>query len=603
MVKKLVVALLVVSLALGGVAVAAYYGLISIPWFAKSPEHSARYYPTDTLAYTWLTLYPSAGQRREAEEIWSRLDERRAFRHLVKDVEDFVEDETEFDIEDDILTWIGAEISAAVMDFDVDDGEADAAITIDVRDSEAAADFLSDWRDYLEDTYGADYDKDTINDYDVWLDENSDFVHALTPDLMIFATNEGTLEEVLDRVSGKNSRTLASSEQFIDARAALPGRRFTSGYVDYRGLTDALDSGMGRGLLDLNALEDSCSEALAGAPDWVMTSGAWVDRGLVVDFVSPTVNTLWPPSPNVADAAGALPEDSLWFVSLGFDPNLDNWRDPLRDCLFADLVPDWDEVFKEVDEGIIGIVESFSLLNNPDLVPMPKLDQSSTLADALDLGLWTTDQLIGVHPEEDFLDYLAGDLILAVHDINVDFDSLQPSDPNTAAVDGVAVMSYRPGEEDALRATVDGLMQRLVTKPPDEVDVGAGEPARIYPLREFDSEGYGLSPGYVFHDGYLTIGTTEKALADTVALQNGEGQPLSSDVEYQRAVGHLPKERQMLMYVDISLITDRLDLEDRIEDNDLYDVLIYSVNAMAMSTHTDDEFSRATLSLILFSGE
>ncbi len=300
MVKKLIVALLVVFLALGGVAAAANYGFISIPWLTKHPEHSARYYPTDTLAYTWLTLYPSNGQRRESEEIWGRLDERRAFRNLIEDFEDFVEDETAFDIEDDILTWIGAEFSAAVLDFDLDDGDVDAAMTIDVRDSEAAADFLSDWRDFMEDMNGADYDRDSINDYDVWLDENSDLTHALTPDLMIFATNERTLEDVLDRVAGNNSRTLASNEQFIEARAALPERRFTSAYVDYRGLTDALDSGIGGGLLDLNALEDFCNQALAGAPDWVAASGAWVDRGLVVDFVSPTVNTLWPPFPNAA---------------------------------------------------------------------------------------------------------------------------------------------------------------------------------------------------------------------------------------------------------------------------------------------------------------
>ncbi len=598
MVKKLIVALLVVFLALGGVAIAAGYGLISIPWLTKPPEHSARYYPTDTLAYTWFTLYPSDGQRREAEEIWGRLDERRAFRDLIKDVEDLVEDETGFDIEDDLLTWIGAEISAAVMGFGVDGRDVDAVITIDVRDSEAAADFLSDWRDFMEDMDGADYDRDTINDYDVWLDENSDLVHALTPDLMIFATDERSMEDVLDRVAGRSSRTLASNEQFIEARAALPGRRFTSVYVDYRGLTDALDSGIGGGFLDLNALEDSCNQALADAPDWVMASGAWVDRGLVVDFVSPTVNTLWPPSPNAGDAAEALQEGALGFISLGFDPNLDNWREPLRDCPLADLAPDWDELFEVVDESIIGIVESFSLLEELDLASKPMLGANATLADALDLGLWTIDQMIGVHPEEDFLDYLAGDLILAVHDVNVDFESLQSSDPNAPIVDGVVILSYRPGEEDALRATVDGFMQRLVSMPPDEVEVGAESPARIYPL-----EGSGLSPGYVFHDGYLIIGATEKALADTVALQNGEGQPLSSDVGYRRAVSRLPQERQLLMYVDINRIVDRLDLEDQPEDNDLYDVLIYSASAMAMSTHTDDEFSRATFSITLFPGE
>ena len=56
--------------------------------------------------------------------------------------------------------------------------------------------------------------------------------------------------------------------------------------------------------------------------------------------------------------------------------------------------------------------------------------------------------------------------------------------------------------------------------------------------------------------------------ADTAALQNGEGQPLSSDVEYLRAVSHLPEERQLLMFVDISRMVDRLYLEDRLEDTE-----------------------------------
>ncbi len=99
--------------------VAVYTGLISIPWLTKPPEHSARYYPTDTLAYTWFTLYPSSDQRRVARDIWGRLDDRRAFRNLVEDFEDLVEEETGFEIEEDILTWIGAEISAAVLDFDL----------------------------------------------------------------------------------------------------------------------------------------------------------------------------------------------------------------------------------------------------------------------------------------------------------------------------------------------------------------------------------------------------------------------------------------------------------------------------------------------------
>ncbi len=468
-----------------------------------------------------------------------------------------------------------------------------------MRDRDVAADFLSDWRDYLEDSHGADYDKDTINDYDVWLDERSDFVHALTPDLMVFATNERTLEDVLDRVAGKSSRTLASNEQFMEARAALSEPRFMSAYADYGGLIDVLDSEIGGGVLDLNALEDSCNEAFASTPDWSAVSAAWVDRGLVFDFVSPTVNSLWPASPNVVNAADLLPQGTLGFISLGFDPNLDNWREPLRNCPIADLIPDWDTLIEDVDRGIIDLIESVSLIENPDLVPVPGLDQNSTLADALDLGLWTTDQLVGVHPEEDFLDYLAGDLIIAVHDVDV--DSLGSSNADIDSIDVVSMLSYHPEDEEALRATLEDLaanLDDLINKPSVEVSVGAENPARIY---EFEESPVVL--GYVFHQGYFTFGTAERALEATVALQNGDGESLSSDAEYLRVVAHLPEERQFLMYVDVGRVIDRFDLGDQIEDSDLEEVLIDSISAAAVSTHTDSDFSRATLILTLFPGE
>ena len=51
----------IIVLALGVVA-GIYFGFLPNP-LLKVPEHSARYYPQDTLAYAWVTLYPGGGQR------------------------------------------------------------------------------------------------------------------------------------------------------------------------------------------------------------------------------------------------------------------------------------------------------------------------------------------------------------------------------------------------------------------------------------------------------------------------------------------------------------------------------------------------------------
>ncbi len=606
MFRKFIVVVVVIAVLLFGAGVAGYTGLVTVPFVSLvsgESENSARYYPDDVLVYAWLTLNPSMGQRDNMLDIWNRINDMRAIRNLIRDFEDAVNDELELDIEDDILPWIGAEVSVAIMDIDTEDGEVDAALTIDVRDMDGAADFLADWMDSQEDGIGARFDIETINDFDVWADEDNHLAYSLTPDLLVFATNARTMEDVLERVEGKDSRTtLAEDEQFVAARAALPERRFASVYVDYErmaGVFGADDGFFGLGIPLVGTSLDSCGEALFSSPEWLAGSAAWVDRGLVFDLVSASGgNALLPASSSVADAGEALPEGALGFLSTSFDPNMDNWRDALSACPVADLIPDWDSLSVEANLAVLGLVGLFGSGDEPIMTDdMPELGSDSTLADALDAGLWAVDRLIGVHLEEDLFDYLDGDLIVAVHD--VEFDSMISGDSDAIPIDGVSILSYRPGDEEALRATLDSLAQWLTAQAVDEVDMGADGPARVYSLDEI-----GLSPGYVIHDGRLTIGTTKKSLATTVALLKGDGAPLSADGEYSRAVGYLPDNRQSLFYIDIHRIMTMLDADDLSNENgDVYYALMDGIGVMAISANTDDDYSTATIVLTLFPGE
>ena len=74
------VAILMVSVAV--VAVGMWQGfipvlgrLLSLLAGAKEPEHSARYYPPDTLAYAWATLLPSGGQSDDMRDVWQRFND------------------------------------------------------------------------------------------------------------------------------------------------------------------------------------------------------------------------------------------------------------------------------------------------------------------------------------------------------------------------------------------------------------------------------------------------------------------------------------------------------------------------------------------------
>ncbi len=593
-----------VALAVAVVAAAILFGATSLPWGATQAEHSARYYPADVKAFAWLTLNPSMGQREEMREIWERFNNMRAFRDWMDEFEDRPKDEIGFDT-DDVMTWIGDELSTAIMDIDIDNEDVEIAATIAVRDRDAAADFLANWLDFLEDENATDFDRGSINGYDVWVDEDNSQALALTEDLMVFATTKDVLEEILDRVAGEESETLASNENFMEARAALNERRFASVYLDYRQLPDALGealqlAGLDGDLTDLvssmgGGLEDKCKQALFGAPDWTMTSASWVDLGIVFDMVSPAMTSLWPAPSEVVNAADMLPEDSLGFLSLSFDPDLDNLRKALSQCTLAKLIPDWEEVFQEVNNAIPLFIVATTLLARPSADDGPDLSDDSTLADALELGLWIVDRLMGINLEDDFLDYLGDDFIVAA--LDVDFEAAMASEPTESLVDGVFMLSYLPDGEEELMGTVDdiaGKLQSLTGKAPERVDVGAENDAHVFVV-----DGELPQPGYVFHDGYLTIGTTTDSLEAIVASQKGEGSLLSASEEYQKTVASLPKDRQFMAYVNLNSITSRLDADD-LDIYDEYEILSEGFSAMAMSATSGDTYTRVTFVMSFF---
>ena len=601
-------AITLIALAVAGIAAAILIGIITLPWSATQPEHSARYFPDNVIAFAWMTLNPSMGQREQMQEIWDRFDNTPAFRDWVDELNHSLKDETGFET-DDFMTWIGDELSMAVMELSIGNKKIEVGATVAVQDRSAAREFLENWVDYLEDKNAIEFDRMSINGYNVWINEENSQALALTDDLMVFATTKNVLEDILDRVAGKESKTLASNENFTAARAELNNRRFASVYLDYRKLPDAVSKALPLASLDgdltdllspiESGLKDGCGQALFETPEWVMASASWVERGIVFDMVSPAGSSLWPDPSEVVNAADLLPEDSLGFLSLSFDPNLDNLRKALSKCKLAKLIPEWQELSKEVNDELPSLSMATSLLTAFSTDGGQKLGDDSTLEDAMNLGLSLVDRLIGVHLEDDFLDYLGGDFIVAV--LDADLEALMAGELKMSPVDGVAMLSYIPEGERGLMGTVDTIVDRLqffTRAAPEQVDVGAENVAYV-----FDLEEQAYQPGYVFHDGYFTIGTTTDSLRAVVASQQGEGSVLSGSEKYQRTVTPLPQDRQFLLYVNLNSITSRLDVDNLGINNDEYELLSKGFSAVAMSASSDGIHSRATLVLSFFPEE
>ena len=490
-----------------------------------------------------------------------------------------------------------------------------AVIGVGVRNRNAAAEFLKDWLRRWEDEQAITFQQNSINDYDVWVARDDKQAYALTGDSLVFATSEETLGEVLDRVAGKQTRTLASAEEFMEARAALPERRFTSIYVDYRRVSDVVSDLGAPGLLGsmyplgpapMGSMEELCNGTLSQTPDWIMMSGAWMDRGLVFSTISPAVDDIWPEASEVGDVAELLPTGTLGFFSVSFDPNVYHWRVAFRECKMADLLPFWGEVGmrpEEINEAIALAVEATSLPGQAPADDPPKLAADSNLADALDLGLWTIDQILRIHLEDDLFDYLGGDVFVALHDVELE-ESLA-GEPSDNGVDVVWILSYRSDGETKLRESVNrltGRLESLIGLEVEQTDVGAGSDAYV-----FKWDGQGVQSGYVIHDGYLTFGTTEGSIQATVARQKGEGDRLSAGAEYLRTVGHLPVGRQFLAYLDLGRIMSKVNPDlaelDLGMDRELFDVVPNSLSAVAISSSAGDAYDRSTLALSFLPGK
>ena len=334
----------IIVIAVIAVGAAVYFRLIPIPGpilallaGAKPPEYSAHYYPSDTLAYGWVTLTPGGGQFEEMRDIWDRFNEYPAFQDLIEQSKEDFNSESGIDFDTEVMPWIGPEISGALLD--IEEEEPTAVVIIGVRDRNAAAAFLTKWREYMAEESDANFAAGSHRGIDTWVDEDAFQAYALTDSWLVYATDERSLTNTLDRIEDDGGDSLADATNFMAARAALPERRFASFYLDYQQGIELLDEFLSD---ETGALRPGMFGPAAfaeQAPDWVAGSAGWVERGVTMEVVSPTVSTYGLEIMELQDSANLLPADTLGFMAGAFDPNVDHWRTALEGVRFGQPAP------------------------------------------------------------------------------------------------------------------------------------------------------------------------------------------------------------------------------------------------------------------------
>lgn len=539
---------------------------------ARHPEYTARFYPEDTMIYAGVTLNPGGGQRGNMMDLWERFNEYRAFEDVVDNLKKDFNNETGFDFDDDIMPWLGPELSVAILDDNPRTGITFMAAVIGVRDYDEASDFVAQLLEHREETEFLDFDQDDYLDYDVWIGEDGAESYALTDKWLVIATGEGEIESILDLIAGEEDDSLAESNNFIAAQAALPETRFASIYIG-----------------DLPAGDSFVDTPITASDldwfDWAAVSAGWLERGIVLETVLPSDGDLGLEMGSVENPAELLPADIAGFAALSFDPSVERWRDALKGYRLGDIAST-PYMIDELNYNLTGIAPLGIYLSQDD-----------TFEDVLDVGLELADNYFGIDLESDLFELLDGQAVIAVKE----FD-LQEAEADAVAnpINAVAMLSYRNDGEEDLQDTMDDVADLIeeytfLAVVRDEEDVGADSDATVFRITETEYE-----PGYVLHDGYLTLGTTEQALESVIEWQRGEGEALADDPEYQRAVGNLPGSRQFLAYIDLHWFINQMGAEYLDMEPRDHRILSESLGSWALSGNVGNDYHSITTVLTLF---
>ena len=115
--------------------------LLLLQELSRPGEATAEYIPSDALVYSSINLRPGAGQINNARSVGDllRSDD---FMDEEDDLLDDVEDETGIHPLDDVTSWLGTDVTFALLDLDEDEDLIEWTLMVQISDRDEAHDFV-----------------------------------------------------------------------------------------------------------------------------------------------------------------------------------------------------------------------------------------------------------------------------------------------------------------------------------------------------------------------------------------------------------------------------------------------------------------------------
>ena len=534
------------------VAVIAVVAVLVLAALGSPGEATAEFLPADTQAYFTINLLPGAGQISKALKIESILEKSGDLDNRRQDYLDSFEEETGIDVRNDVMPWLGKDITFALLDAYADDGPEWVGM-VQTSDREATESFLLDLVRYLEDTQFQLFEVKTRQDAKVWVEDFEGVSFGLTDEYVLFGATEGVINQTIDDLESPPTLALNQNEDYLRVRDRLPKERSMLLFVNAKDLIAGAEEASGLSdFFEFGAFEES-------VPDSLMVSASFIDNGLRLDVVGDTALDSFVLETMAEFGMGdSLPQDTLFMVAA------------------AGGKEGWEQLRESLE------------------------DTDGDVSQQLDQWLAELKEISGIDLEQDVIEELNGYMALALLPSEFQFDeNLEGLESGTIEVVLLADLDDTLG----LRTVAEDLMETV--REEYELDLPRTTSGKYeivtLDLSSLGEETAGFNPGYVFSDNLVALGSTEQSLLKIVNTITGGEQPLSSDEEFDRLSKMAPEDASAFIYADIAgivaMMVDAMPSDAAAEYDRDVAPFVEPFSAFFLAAAATEEFNQYTLIL------
>ena len=377
-----------------------------------------------------------------------------------------------------------------------------------VKKPDQVEEFLDDLLQYTEEESGANWDRNRIDNGEIWVEETEPIAIAITEKYLMLADSQDTVEDIIANLKSPPSRPLSMRQDFEEAQNSLPKDRMIFVFAPPDAMASAFD------IETYLELGEPTGWTEADLPKYTGGPLTFIDKGIRMDMVAPVTDNTYQVEPQAVMAtAKVLPEDTLAMASTAG---------------IADTWADWLDWLEANEEGTAWEIQQF--IDNVE---------SET----------------GVNLKYDVIKQLKGGIAIAL------LPSIIRFKPETEEFTGrlQAVIVAETDDVRRIEGTGDELAEVLERRGYD-IDQDWIEDDKLITvnLTQFDERLRRHKGSALFTEGWISLGTTRKSVIEVHDTLNVETRPLASSERFSKLAKLMPDPLKYVAYVDIAGIQDML---------------------------------------------